>query len=514
MDNAVEAVLEKVHWVLRCSLEHRWLAVGTAALVLLLGGLVGSVVPDRYKASARVYVDTQTVLKSLMVGLTHQPDIDTQVRMLASTLISRPNMERLLDMPGLNLPEAMSREAKVTRLMNQIKVTTANAGNLYEISCRDTSPAQAQRLVAATVDLFVHAGSGAKKRDSEDAGRFIEAQIRDYEAKLVEAENRLKEFKTRNFGVSGVSHEDFFARMSALSEQVDKLKVEVHAAEQAREAYRRELAAEEPQLPPELAARAGLSGMPESRLEAQRRVLDDLLQKYTPRHPDVIAARASLAQLENEERRRKESDSRRGVSGRAATSPVYQRLRIALAETEAQLASQRSQLAAHQARLDEIREAAGRVPQVEAELAQLNRDYDILRKSHAQMVERREAASLGVKLDESSQLAEFRLIEPPRVSDSAVFPSRLHLGLITLFLAVAAGVGAAVAADVIRPTFDNAGALQLFSGRPVLGAVPLLGTPQSEQLARAGLVRLGVAVAALLAFQATWLAWLAFRAPH
>ncbi len=62
-----------------------------------------AIVPDRYEANARVYVDTQSVLKPLMVGLAYQPDIDQQVRMLARTLVSRPNVERLIDTPEIGL---------------------------------------------------------------------------------------------------------------------------------------------------------------------------------------------------------------------------------------------------------------------------------------------------------------------------------------------------------------------------------------------------------------------------
>ena len=222
MDNGTQALLEKLKWVLRSGWRRRWLVVCVAASVALLCGAAISLVPNRYEASARIYVDTQTVLKPLMAGLTFQPDIDEQVRMLAGTLISRPNMERLVKMPDLHFDaDADARDALVSRLMQRIKLVPVGSlgsgfGNLYEVSYRDPSPERARRLVQATVDLFVHSGIGAKKRDSVEAGRFIDEQIHTYEAKLVAAENRLKEFKLRNFGVSGVSNQDYFARVSAL----------------------------------------------------------------------------------------------------------------------------------------------------------------------------------------------------------------------------------------------------------------------------------------------------------
>jgi polysaccharide chain length determinant protein (PEP-CTERM system associated) len=452
-----------------------------------------------------------------MSGLAFEPDIDQQVRMLARTLISRSNVEQLLRMPGLqfDVSTPARREAVVSRLMEQIRITPTGSGNLYEITYRGASPSAARRLVDATVDMFVHSGVGAKRRDSEDAGRFIDEQIRIYEAKLVESENRLKDFKSRNFSASGVPDHDYFTRISAMTEEVQGLRVELAAAERSRDAYRRALDAEEPRLPVELAAASGGASAPEAelRLAAQRQSLDELLRRYTEAHPDVIAARRMIGRLEAEAREHRQAEDRLlarfGSAGRAVTNPVYQKLRLSLSEAEAEVAALQSKLAAQQARLDQLRALAGRMPQVEAELVQLNRDYDVLRRNYDQMVMRRESASLGMKLDESSHLADFRVIEPARVSSSPVFPGRLHLALIAVLVSIAAGFAAAVVADLLRPTFADAASLQQFSGRPVLGTVSLRMTPHEARARRAGLLRFAAALSALAALQLSWVAWVA-----
>jgi polysaccharide chain length determinant protein (PEP-CTERM system associated) len=285
-------------WVrsaLRIASKRRWLALSVAALVAVASGVAVSLVPNRYEARAQVYVDTQTVLKPLMEGLAFQPDVDTQVRMLARTLVSRSNVERLIKMPGLGLDVAdeAARQKLVTQLTEKIKIGPAPAatGNLYDIIYRGENPESARRLVEATVQMFVDASSGEKRRDAADAGRFLEEQIRSYEAKLVEAEDRLKNFKITNFSVTGVSSQDYYARVSALSDSVSRLRIELSAAEQARDAFRRELANEDPNLPAEIAPLPA-GPVPESvaRLEAQRRQLDELTRRYTDAHPDVMNA--------------------------------------------------------------------------------------------------------------------------------------------------------------------------------------------------------------------------------
>ena len=74
-------------------------------------------------------------------------------------------------------------------------------------------------------------------------------------------------------------------------------------------------------------------------------------------------------------------------------------------------------------------------------MAQLNRDYDVLRKNYDQLVARRESASMAEDVDSLARMAEFRIIDPPRISPKAVFPNRLALVPLVLALALAVGHG-------------------------------------------------------------------------
>lgn len=512
MNSGLQLTHQQVKATLRRLWLHRWVCAGVAAVTGAVGAIAISFMPERFEASARIYVDTQTVLKPLMVGLTYQPDIDQQVRMLARTVVSRPNIERIIAKNDIEWPleAGGNKEKLLTHLMEKIKIESAGTSNLYTVTYRDTSATRARHLVESTVDLFVHSGSAEKQRDSVEAGKFIEDQIKSQEVKLVASEERLKDFKIRNFGVSGVASQDYFVRMSALSDQVNKLRIDLQAAEQSRDSFRRELSAEEPQLPPE-AAPPALPTELEARLEAQRRQLDELLRRYTDAHPDVISARRIVAQLEQQKRQEVEQRAKvDGIGkGRAATSPVYQKIRVSLAETEAQVASLRAQLRAQQDRLDQIRATAGKVPQVESELAQLNRDYDVIRKNYDLLVARRESASLGLKLDESSQLADFRVVEPPRVSPSPVFPGRTVAGLMAVAVSLALGVLAALGVDQVRPTFNDASTLREVTGRPVLGAIAVsIAGGVASSVARLQVVRFAAAIALIVALQCAWLAWI------
>ena len=98
-------------------------------------------------------------------------------------------------------------------------------------------------------------------------------------------------------------------------------------------------------------------------------------------------------------------------------NPVFQQLRISLADSEATLASARAKLAGYEAQYKALKAQAQLVPQIEAEFAQLNRDYDVQRKTYESLLARRESATMGKDVQDSGG-ARFRVIDPPRVSPS------------------------------------------------------------------------------------------------
>jgi polysaccharide chain length determinant protein (PEP-CTERM system associated) len=196
----MEELVSQITGYLRGMWRFRWWGLALAWIVGIVAGVVIYKMPDKYESSARVFVDTQSVLRPLMAGLAVQPNVDQQIAMLSRTLISRPNVEKLITMAdldlGVNTPE--QRVALITQLSKDLRIGSADRTNLFTLSYADTRPERAQRVVQSLLSLFVESGLGSKRQDADAARRFIEEQIRGYEQKLTEAENRVKEFRLRN----------------------------------------------------------------------------------------------------------------------------------------------------------------------------------------------------------------------------------------------------------------------------------------------------------------------------
>jgi polysaccharide chain length determinant protein (PEP-CTERM system associated) len=292
----------------------------------------------------------------------------------------------------------------------------------------------------------------------------------------------------RNLGMTDPGGKDYFSRILALTDELGKLNLDLRAAEQSRDALRRELSGETMVLVPDVPAAAPALQTSEidARIEAQRKQLDELLRRYTDLHPDVVSTRRLIERLEEQRRQELEARRRAEKSGPASptiTNSAAQQTRLALAEAEANVAALKVRAADTQSRLAQLRASASRVPQYEAELAQLNRDYDVVRRNYEALVTQREKASMSEDID-ATRLANFRVIDPPRTLDKPVFPNRTLLAPVILLLALASGLVATFLVSQLMPTVDNAAALRRLTGRPVLGSVSMLVTEAMSRRAR------------------------------
>lgn len=532
----MEELLRQGLSMLRGMWRYRWPAVLTAWVAAIIGVVVVFKIPDQYEATARIYVDTQSILKPLMAGLTVQPNVEQQVAMLSRTLISRPNVEKLIRMADMDLKASSKaeQEALIDRLTREIQVRNTGRDNLYSLVFRDSDQEKAKRVIQSLVSIFVESSLGASRKDTDSAKTFLNEQIKQYEAKLEEAEARVKEFRLRNLDMQAGDGKDTAGRMAEVSKQLEQAKLELREAENARDAAKAQLAAERggsqtanaglPNLLPEAAVNISVA-TPEidARIDAQRRNLDALLQRYTDQHPDVLATRRLIADLEQQKSRevaelRKVAQAK-AISQAATATPnsgnsnlAVQELGRLLASAEVQVAALRARVAEYSARYAAVRASLKTAPQIEAEAAQLNRDYAIIKKNYEDLVARKQSAVMSGELDVASGVADFRLIDPPRVTPRPVSPNRLALLPLALVVSIVAGFVVALVASQLRPVFNDANELRTKTGLPLLGVVSMSLSDVERRAERRGLIQFYGASTGLVGVFVVGLVAMAFMA--
>ena len=511
----MEELLGQIVSVTKGMWRHRWPALAVSWFVAIVGIVVVLAVPDKYEASARIFVDTQSILKPLMSGLAVQPNIEQQVTMLSRTLISRPNVEKLIRMADLDLGSTSkaAQEKLILDLTDTLKIQNAGRDNLYTLSYRDASPDRAKRVVQSLVSIFVESSLGATRKDSDTARKFIEEQIKTYAAKLEEAEGRLKEFRLRNMELQNGEGKDMTSKLSEVIAQSKQARLELREAEKARDSAKQQLENQKapstetslPDLLKEPAIDLQRVATPEidARIAALKQNLDGLLQRYTERHPDVVSARRLLKDLE-EQKRKEVAELRKVAMANPVPIPgpsqslIAQELGRMLATSNVQVAMLSARVKEYEERVSRVQTLMKTAPQIEAEFAQLNRDYGIHKKNYEDLVSRRESASLSGDLEGASGVVDFRLIDPPRASQKPVAPNRLLLLPVALIAALGAGLGLAFILSQLRSVFFDARALRNTIGLPILGVVTLVMSDVTKARERRDLKKFGLASSALL----------------
>ena len=527
----MEMLIGQLLIIVRRMWKYRWVGLVVAWVAGVVGAVVVFVLPDRYEASARIYVDTQSILKPLMSGLAVQPNVEQQVTMLSRTLISRPNVEKLVRMADLDLKNQSKaqQEATIETVTNNLSITSSGRDNLYILGYRDSDPETAKRVVQALVSIFVESSLGQTRQGTSTATTFINEQIKAYEAKLEEAESRLKEFKLKNLSNMAGDGKDSAAHIAELSNQLERARLEYKEAVNARDAAKAQLEAEK--------ARGGGGGggqttaqsliqeananvaTPEldARLAELSRNLDALLQRYTDQHPDIITTRKLIKDLEDQ-RKREIAELRKAamnvptvaVAQNTGSLATQELVRI-LATTEVQVASLRARVDEYSGRYAQAVAALKTAPQLESDLAQLNRDYAIHKKNYEDLVQRREQASISGELDVASGVADFRVIDPPRANPKPVAPNRLLLLAGAMAAALGVGVFTTFAASQLRPVFHDADDLRARVELPILGVVTRLVTDADRARQRVDLIRFSAGAGGLLAMFAVALTVLAVQ---
>lgn len=474
--------------------RFRWPAVLVAWVVAAIGTVVIFKIPNQYEATARIYVDTQSILRPLLSGLAVQPNVEQQVGMLSRTLISRPNIEKLIRMADLDLSASSkaAQEKLIEDLMKEIRISSTSRDNLFSLSYRESDQEKAKRVIQSLVSIFVESSLGATRKDTDSAKVFLNEQIKNFEARLEESEARLKEFRLRNLDMQTVDGKDAAARLGELSRQLSDARLQLREAENARDSARSQLAAERSRTDAVAAsvaagtndaAAAAMVATPEldARLDAQKRNLDGLLQRFTEQHPDVVNTRRIIREIEEQKKREVtalRSAAANGASpaaqAAANSSPAMQELSRLLATSEVQVAALKARVGEFSSRLAVAQAAVRTAPQLEAEAAQLNRDYEITKRNYEDLVARRQSAVISGDLDSASGVADFRLIDPPRVSPKPVFPNRLLMLPMALVAAIGAGIFTAFAASQLRPVYSDAMELRNKTGLPLLGVVSVV----------------------------------------
>lgn len=463
-------------------------------LVCPLGFVYVASMPDVYESSARVYVDTRSVLQPLLRGLAIQTDPRKEVAMMVQTLLSRPNLEIIARESDLDIAtsNAVEYENLMNSLSNKIRLRATGRDNLYTISFSHPNPQMARTVVQETLDLFVEGTRGNSRKDSIAASQFIDEQIDEYEIRLSSSEQRLASFK-RKYTDLLPNQGSFYQNYAALEEVLEQTRLTIKETEQQIVALSEQIEGRKNNNDdPSVRAFEGPSFLTtryDSRIETLEENLDQLMLRYTELHPDVIEANNLLESL----RASRKLDIDEYLATNDGEKPeqigsFVSELNLEMSRLKSQVASLQVRELDHSNKINVLRQKIDLVPQVEAERTALNRDYEITKRKYEELLSRKEQSELAQKADVSSEDVQFKVIDPPIAPQTASGPDRLVNYTIALIIGFASGLGLAFLISQLNPILIRSSQLTALTSYPVLGIVSHLSKRQIKKAKRTRLL--------------------------
>lgn len=464
--------------------RHRWIGLTVALSLSSVGWLLVLFLPNQYTVSATVFVDTRSLLKPLLQGLTIDTASQEDVaRMVHRMLLVRENLESVARQTSMHETAETPKEFErlLAKLRNDIKISAGPAENTFVLSYTSMNPKLAMNVVEALLQMFVERSRGEKRADALTSRRFLDRQIAEYESRLRDAEERLEAFKR---GPSGVMQDaSYLARLEALLTEASANALKLKEARSRRDQLKRDVEEMADLLNVPLFAESMDTATPshplDARIVALQERLDELLTKYTERHPTIVQTQGILDQLVQQKQRAlleiaTADPSGTGISQRTVANPLYGGLRVALAGAESEVAALGTRQQEYERREQALRQQRDAAFRAEAQLKDLNRDYEIQKRNYEELVRRSEALAITDRVRQTADEFKFRLIEPPREPLLPVGPNRFILNALVLAMGIGSGVGMAWLLAQLQATIYTKKDLADLTQLPVLGSVSLL----------------------------------------
>jgi uncharacterized protein involved in exopolysaccharide biosynthesis len=444
-----------LHDLLAVVRRRRTLALAVAGAALVVGAIAVVALPSEYEAASVVQIEPRR-LPADFFPAQYGASFEDRMRTVKHGVLARPVLERVIretdffpDLRG-DMDEAVSRMRRAVEVRLEGEVAGGPPALLFVVEVRGKDRERVARAADLLPRVYGEMTREILVAQARTLRETLDAQATELGKEMSGHEARILAFKLAHVSELPEMIETnarSLARVQAL------MDMRLGAIADARR-RRGDLLASVPEGP-------SATGLAEAGLDAAVRRLQAAEAAYGADHPDVRRARREW----QEAQARRDDELQRFRS---------ERVEAQLARIDGDVRDDRAALAALEQERQALQRRIDAAPRWGQELANLSRDYDVLRGRYAAAIARRSDAAAAEALLAADQRVMFRVVEAPAVPTRPVAPDRPRLLWLAVFAALGLGLAAAGVAEWLDASVrgpEDAGAL----GAPVLAAIPRIG---------------------------------------
>ncbi len=487
-------VLRRKWWILG-PLFFGWAIVFASAWFL----------PSRYASESTILVEPPKVPSNL-VAPNVEVDLADRVQSMSTQILSRTRLLNLIERfhlyPGYSYSpdlqvEKMREDVRMDMITGESNLSSKPELVAFKISYKAPDPSAAQKVTIALTSFFVDENVRASQEQSEATTLFLDSQVRALGQTLADEEAKVRAYEAQHDGSLPQQLQSNIQILNGVQQQLQNAQAaKEHAIQQ--QTYLNSIQSQYQNMSDSSVVPTSI----DSQLDNARSALAQLQVQDTDDHPDVKKLKETIASLEKlkkdmaaEARDNMESDNATPQQVQAGMPLVELKTQMKMNKMEIDRANATIQRLQQEGQVYQARLNA--TPAVEAEMADMMRDFGNMKKEYQELLAKKQQSALATSLEKQQQGAQFRIIDPPSLPDKPAFPDRFKFSLMAIGagfgLAVLFGFGVEFLDDRIRGEQALLEAIDL----PILAEIPPLST--SKELRRARWApRLAIAATVLI----------------
>lgn len=473
------------------AIARRWAVAGILVFGVVLAGsvVVALLLPRVYESTGTLLTEAPQVSGEMVRSTIPVANAEQRIQAISQRIMTRENLLRIAADHKVFESEdgaALKDSDIVNAMRSSIAVKVRTTGNLppwertvnnfvFDVSFQHGKPEKALEITNALVQLFLEGSTLDRVKQASRTNEFLTQEAERVRAQLEDFERRIAAYKRTQGGGAG-------DQAVALS-NIQSLEGDLRAVEREHRLALDELRTLEVEL---AGARSGVmlpgtvaspsTTAAEQELDRANSELARLRSLYTDDHPDVRAQRRQIEMLQRATR----SDT--GASTPAREAAVAQmQLVISRLEARVTTARARADLLADQQRslrgtIGQLRAQVSRSPQIERDLAVLQRDHDAARIQYQDLRSKQLSAQVVENLEGGQQGERFTLLEPALMPEYPVKPSRRKILAQGFVVALAAGAGVMALLEFLFARVRGINAVTALTGQRPMVVIPYIET--------------------------------------